>query len=120
MAPPGRPNMTSTPCISRLLMSACAPVSASFIWVVPLFGSLGAACGGRGWIGPELKRPPGREVERRALGIVGARLRYEYQNLGTSAACLHEPLIVACPPGSDNPRGAAAPRPGGDRRPLPG
>jgi hypothetical protein len=27
MAPPGRPNMTSTCCISRLLISACAPVS---------------------------------------------------------------------------------------------
>src|SRR5664280_2551382 len=27
MAPPGRPNMTSTCCISRLLMRACAPVS---------------------------------------------------------------------------------------------
>src|SRR5579884_1468834 len=27
MAPPGSPNTTSTPCISRLLISACAPVS---------------------------------------------------------------------------------------------
>src|SRR4051794_382084 len=27
MAPPGRPNATSTPSISRLLMRACAPVS---------------------------------------------------------------------------------------------
>src|SRR5579871_5004512 len=41
MAPPGRPNMTSTPCISRLLMRAWAPVS-----------SISAPCrvgGVRGW-----------------------------------------------------------------------
>src|ERR1039458_6624765 len=36
MAPPGRPNITSTRCISRLLISACAPViSLGSIGVLP-------------------------------------------------------------------------------------
>src|ERR1035437_4677353 len=36
MAPPGRPNITSTRCISRLLISACAPViSLGSIGILP-------------------------------------------------------------------------------------
>src|SRR2546428_13439917 len=38
MAPPGRPNMTSVPSISRLLMSAWAPV---ICMVRPFVGKLG-------------------------------------------------------------------------------
>ncbi len=42
----------------------------------------------------KLKKPPGLGG-RKARSDVGARLRYEYQNLGPVAACLHESVIVA-------------------------
>src|SRR4051794_28026749 len=64
MAPPGRPNMTSTPSISRLLMRAWAPVSCMVL--------LGGVV--RDW-GGKRRRPPGGRSEgarggwgRRALG----------------------------------------------------
>src|SRR5713226_6436231 len=50
IAPPGRPNMTSTPSISRLLMRACAPVSC-IAWSLPSSGyetPLALARGGSG------------------------------------------------------------------------
>src|SRR5881392_3210828 len=64
MAPPGRPNMTSVPSISRLLMSAWAPV----ICMVRPFGVFGEVRGA-------MKNPP---QERRAgeRSEAGASVRY--------------------------------------------
>src|SRR5213593_560892 len=71
IAPPGRPNMTSTSCISRLLMRAWAPVS--FIAVPCVEGV------------QKMERPPGWEVVgARGVVRVGRALSdyYEDQTAG--------------------------------------
>src|SRR5580704_10245839 len=89
MAPPGRPNMTSTPCISRLLMSACAPVSS--IVCFPCFSLTMLLLE----FDPENEKTP-RVGGHQARCNVAARLRYEYQNLELGAVSrLHGPHIVA-------------------------
>src|SRR5438874_1864604 len=84
MAPPGRPNITSTSCISKLLMRACAPVS-----------FMGFPC--RLSV-PKRKRPPGWEVVG-ARGVVrsGRALGDYYE----ARAAGHEATILAaaCPVG---------------------
>src|SRR4051794_26039765 len=90
MAPPGRPNMTSVPSISRLLMSAWAPVS--FMW----------SSGGQGEAGKQkplrLRRGKGarervetvrlrdyyEEVEERDRGTEHRRRTY---HMSIAAAC---------------------------------
>src|SRR3954469_9148097 len=72
MQPPGSPNMTSTPSISRLLLRACAPASlivARFLFADP-WRNTGTASrlGGRGT----------REV-------MGACLRDDYEEVGGAA-----------------------------------
>ena len=71
MAPPGRPNMTSTPCISRLLMSACAPVSSIVASSVSL--SVTAWVGSGIGSGPEIETTP-RLGGRKARASVGRAL----------------------------------------------
>src|SRR5271165_5265310 len=109
MAPPGRPNMTSTPCISRLLMSAWAPVSCMVAFLGAWSGLGLVRAGGLGREGRKLKRPPVREAGERAR-FVGRALANEYQQVGGGGAFSHGPHIVACPEPVDNPRRPASRR----------
>src|SRR5258705_555549 len=69
MAPPGRPNMTSVPSISRLLMSAWAPVSCMVL--IPSSGEREVMSAN--------ERPPAerRVGERSEAGRLGALRNYE-------------------------------------------
>src|SRR5580704_12323778 len=81
MAPPGRPNITSTCCISKLLIRACAPVSS--IWcslVVSVVVRLSCCAGPRRSVpGHENDLPSGRSESAHGEKASCA-LRNEYQD----------------------------------------
>src|SRR3954471_19398977 len=80
MAPPGRPNMTSTPSISRLLMRAWAPVSF-------MISSSAGFEGTTTWAGcapaPGHEKPPacGRGVESARARRGGRALHNDYEEV---------------------------------------
>ncbi len=104
MAPPGRPNITSTCCISKLLISACAPVTSigAPLWCLACCAvSVRWCVGGSVW--PGSGSIPSRDMKttsrlggRRAHGErVSCALRNEYQNAVADGVVRHDPAIVA-------------------------
>src|SRR5882762_9650530 len=97
IAPPGRPNMTSTPSISRLLMRAWAPVS--FI-VFQLLVGRRVGCGvvvrrfGETCVGKRNDLPAGRSWRTR--GDTGVRLGDEYEKVaaGHHVAVSHASAVT--------------------------
>src|ERR1700674_1751628 len=103
MAPPGRPNITSTCCISKLLIRACAPVSSigcSLVFCVVLLVVV------LGWVvlllswarrsvpGHENDLPSGRSESAHGEKASCA-LRNEYQDAEVGRAGVHSGSIVA-------------------------
>src|SRR2546423_3855667 len=83
MAPPGRPNMTSTPSISRLLMRACAPVS-----FIAVFSGLRTVAGNE-----TTSRLGGRGRTRRGQRALGQDYDEEEGGAGHRSGLSH----AACP-----------------------
>src|ERR1700684_2966308 len=72
IAPPGRPNMTSTPSISRLLMRAWAPVS----FMISSSAGFDKTAAG-------MKNPsPGGEGRKSARARTGGRALHNYEDGG--------------------------------------
>src|SRR5271170_422020 len=107
MAPPGRPNMTSTCCISKLLISACAPVSSigGFLFVD---GRLSVGTSAASEAGHENDLPSGRSESAHGERASCA-LRNEYQDDQlVCRADTHDHAIVARPAGGDKHAGRLA------------